>query len=276
MKHPWLKTLEKIATNHSLTKVFADFVTVTSCTLSFFQREDEYVRVMKQYTRTQVNLFVEAFGQLILDMDNRPFEDVLGPVYMEVHSNVSKQARGEFYTPWSISCLMAEMTCPEPKAGEITTFNDPAVGSGGMPLAFAKTWVERGFDLLNVQMVLQDINKLAVDMCFINMTLWGIPAVVLLGDTLKEEVLEAHHTIFWTQARPYMPEDGLARVAKFTREFLALLEPRIQAEQGSQGTEKTAATPVVESAAVTPCTAAGRGRQGPSKVLKVIQGGLFD
>jgi N-6 DNA Methylase len=75
------------------------------------------------------------------------------------------------------------------------TVNEPACGSGGMVLAVAELFAPDAVDLLRV--TCQDINPLAADMCFINTTLWGIPAQVILGDTIRMTETARWKNLHW-------------------------------------------------------------------------------
>ena len=181
------KIIESIArTKSSQFEVFRDFCRMGACAVSLFTREDEYTEVASRYGSDHLSDFSEAFAFLVQEMEEKPFTDILGEFYLEVASHSSKQARGEFYTPPEISKLMARMLfdVDAVKAkGMPVTVNEPACGSGGMVLAVAELFAPDSVDLLRV--TCQDINPLSVDMCFINTTLWGIPAQVILGDTIR-------------------------------------------------------------------------------------------
>lgn len=67
-----------------------------------------------------------------------PFEDILGPVYMELGSRGQRQFLGQYFTPWEIAMMMAAMTFTESPIkpdGSLTTILEPTSGSGVMLLA---------------------------------------------------------------------------------------------------------------------------------------------
>jgi hypothetical protein len=181
------KIIESIArTRSSQLQVFADFCRMSACALSLLKREPEYLEIAGRYTRDELSDISQALANLVNEMEEKPFTDILGDYYLEVASHSSKQARGEFYTPPQISKLMAGMlfNVEAVKAkGVPITVNEPACGSGGMVLAVAELFAPDSVDLLRV--TCQDINPLSADMTFINTTLWGIPAQVILGDTIR-------------------------------------------------------------------------------------------
>lgn len=179
--------IETIArTRSSQLQVFSDFCRLSTCSLSLGQREEEFHEIAKRYSKDEMHDISKALALLVTEMERKPFTDILGDYYLEVASHSSKQARGEFFTPPEISKLMARMLFDVDAVkskGLPVTVNEPACGSGGMVLAIAELFAPDCLDLLRV--TCQDINPLAVDMCFINTTLWGIPAQVILGDTLR-------------------------------------------------------------------------------------------
>lgn len=180
-------TITSIArTKSSQLQVFADFCKIAACALALCSREDEYHEIATRYTSDEMHELSVAFANLVNEMEEKPFTDILGDYYLEVASHSSKQARGEFFTPPCISKMIARMLfdIDAVKAKGIPiTVNEPACGSGGMVLAVAELFAPDSVDLLRV--TCQDINPLATDMCFINTTLWGIPAQVILGDTIR-------------------------------------------------------------------------------------------
>jgi len=188
--------IETIArTKSSTVTVFADFCRMSACALAAQTREEDYFEVIKPYSKEELQQFSKALALLVQEAEAHPFTDVLGEYYLEIAAHSSKQARGEFYTPPPICEMMAKMTINTEsviKKGEPITVNEPACGAGMMVLAIAKQFshiVQDGetsfVDLL--RFTCQDINPVATDMCFINTSLWGIPAKVLLGNALSRE-----------------------------------------------------------------------------------------
>jgi len=191
--------IERIArTKSSSLTVFADFCRIAACCLAAGSREDEYFETIKPYSKEELSEFSKALGLLIEEMESKPFTDVLGPYYLDVASHSSKQARGEFYTPPEVSKAMAMMLVDVEQVkseGKPITVNDPACGAGGMLLALAELFAPDNVALLRV--TLQDINPTGIDMSYINMTLWGIPATLICGDTLRMTVNKSWKNIHW-------------------------------------------------------------------------------
>ena len=97
--------------------------------------------VVKLYSKEELDSFAKAMAQLTTEMERHPFQDLLGPYYQENASKSTVEARGEFYTPPTISSLIARMTIKPDEiiaAGKPVSLSDPCIGSGGMILAAAE------------------------------------------------------------------------------------------------------------------------------------------
>ena len=206
MPETYRTILEQIArSKSSILSVFSDFCRMSACAVAAGSREEEYFEVIKPYSQEELGGFSKALGLLVAKMEEHPFDDVLGTYYAEIASKSSQQDRGEFYTPPHVCELMARMTF-DPNSiiaeGKPVTINEPCCGSGGMVLSLAKQLTpmvldgeESHVDLL--RFTCQDINPIGVDMCFINTSLWGIPAVMIWGDTLRMTVNKAWANVHW-------------------------------------------------------------------------------
>ncbi len=82
---------------------------------------------------------IETYADIVRAQE--PFDDVLGPLYMELASRGGRSALGQFFTPFPLSSMMAQMTVgdvPPDDSGSLYRVCDPACGSGVMLLAFAQ------------------------------------------------------------------------------------------------------------------------------------------
>lgn len=136
----------------------------------------------------------ECYGELI--KTHEPFEDILGPVFMEVVSGKSRDAKGQFFTPWSICKMMAMMTIgtdPVKSLDRMTTIIDPACGSGATLLAAANqiltTQGNQALYMTSISAI--DIDLLCARMTAVQMVancnVWGVQLgeiVVYQGNSL--------------------------------------------------------------------------------------------
>ena len=192
--------LERIArTKGSLVTVFSDFACMAACAYAVQTREEEYLQVAGRYSREELNEFAKAMGCMVLEMESKPFTDLLGVYYCEVQSKFTRDVGGEFYTPQEVGKVMAKISVNAPAAIEVgkpITMNDPASGSGGLILSVAEEFAAAGaVDLIRA--TCQDISKTACDMAYINTTLWGIPARIIWGDTLRGTTRNQWENIHW-------------------------------------------------------------------------------
>ncbi len=197
------KILGGLSYRHDARRVFDGFTRLAACALAAGTREAEYLEEAKRWERAELDLFAEALGALILEMEKHPFEDLIGEYYIEFAlSQKGQQWNGEFRTPKPICDLMARMTLGDvsslPTEGPITVC-EPACDAGAMILSFALACPPEARRSLRVTAI--DISRTACDMTFINTTLWGISTRVIHGNNLSTECwaawLNIHHIMPW-------------------------------------------------------------------------------
>lgn len=205
----FVKLFNGIARHRHRYEVFRDFVTMAAISLhnSFAKDkrlEEEYLGIVGRYEREEVEAFCKLLAYLVILLDTEP-RDVLGSLYMELE--LGSTHVGQFFTPSEVSELMARMIYGDSLREiheDFVTVSEPACGAGGMVLAFAKVMISSGHnpsEKLWVQC--QDIDRLAALMCYLQLALWNIPGVVVVGNTLALEAREvfytpAHHLGFWS------------------------------------------------------------------------------
>lgn len=222
MKDETYRTIiEQIAqTKSSTLTVFADFCRIAACCFAMGSREDEYFEAIKPYSKDELLEISKAVALLIKEMEEHPFTDVLGTYYLDIASHSAKQARGEFYTPPEVSKAMAMMLVDVETVkakGVPITVSDPACGAGGIVLALAELFAPDAVDLL--RFTCQDINPVGVDMCYINTSLWGIPATIIRGDTLRMTCDKGWKNIHWMRVGEDQRQ-AFKRMIDFIREPL--------------------------------------------------------
>ena len=199
------KILERISQRHDTRRVFDAFTRFAACALAAQTREAEYLEEVKRWEKADMDLFAEALGALVIEMESKPFEDVLGGYYMEFAlSHKGQQWNGEFHTSKHVCDLMAQITLGDmtslPTEGVITVC-EPACGAGAMILSLGEACSPEVRRRLRVTAI--DISRTACDMAFINTTLWGIPTRVIHGNTLSNEYWSAWSNIHYIA--PWLP-----------------------------------------------------------------------
>jgi type I restriction-modification system DNA methylase subunit len=208
MKNPYkekiVKTIRQLGYVYSTWNVFNDFVEMSALTIANSvehvteirdKREERYLEAIRKYRPEEQNLFPEMFADLVnalqyeLTWSNAPV-DVLGVIFHELE--LHDQYKGQFFTPQSICDAMGVIAFGDSQKrlqekGYIT-LNEPCCGSGAMCLGFAKAMLDAGFNYCAQLAVLAtDIDLKCVHMCYLQLSLYGIPAIVVHGNSLTLE-----------------------------------------------------------------------------------------
>ena len=199
------KILERISHRHDARRVFDAFARLAACALAAQTREVEYLEEAKRWERQDLDLFAEALGALVIEMESRPSEDIIGGYYMEsALSPKGQQWSGQFHTPKPVCDLMARMTLGDteslPPEGPITVC-EPACGSGAMILSLGEACPPEVRRRLRVTAI--DVSRAACDMAFINTSLWGTPTRIIHGNALSMECWAAWSNIHYLM--PWLP-----------------------------------------------------------------------
>ena len=219
LKLPYAKKLSEVRTLR-LNEAFRILVTCAACALTVGQQEDLYLQTIKGLDRHDLETICHSFALLQQDMQQRPYRDLLGPVYMEIGHQLDRKHGAEFFTPHAISYLMAKMTYGQNThsmfpADKPLDCGEPACGSGGMILAATQVFVEAGISPLHTRWVAQDISNTSCYSTFVNTSLWGIPALVKCGNTLSSDPPRWQWSnVFWHQARPLPDAAWIQRTRK--------------------------------------------------------------
>ena len=147
------------------------------------ENESQYMAIVKRCQRPQETMghFSAMLGVLTLALEAER-ADFVGPIYSAMGTN---NATGQFFTPWCLSRLMAELTLPEEIADEVLHCQEPAAGVGGMILAADSVLRERGIAThRRVHWVAIDVEFYAMAGCYMQLNLAGVSADVIHGNTI--------------------------------------------------------------------------------------------
>ncbi len=186
----FISKLSNLDRSRSISTVFNDFLTLSYCSLAQTvyrsdNLEQRYLNIIKTYTKKQAEEFSKLLAFLVLGLEQAP-QDFLGQVFMSL--NLGSQANGQYFTPYSVCKFMAEINFTEIETiqnNQLITLSEPCCGSGGIIIAFAETLKEQGYNYqhqLFVEAI--DIDETCFKMAYIQLSILGIPARVMLGDTL--------------------------------------------------------------------------------------------
>ena len=175
----------------------------------FNEREEKYKKIMKKYDKSTQELICEIFADIYILLSSQIFHNVgfydyLGELYMR--SETSNKQAGQFFTPYSVSKMCARLTINDDKSkfnienakktDRILTFNEPSCGSGGMIIASVDClYREHHFNYCtNLLVECSDIDLRCVHMCYLQLALSGVPAIVKHQDTLTQETWDVWRT----------------------------------------------------------------------------------
>lgn len=200
-KEGFISLFNRIAPHKHRYDLFRDFVIMSAISIhnaivKSEELEQEYLRIVKDYKEADVKGICELLAMLIELLEVEP-ADVLGGLYMEL--GLGNDKNGQFFTPDCVSLLCAKISSQgafdKLENKPFITLSEPACGAGGMILAFVKEMIEQKHsphEKLFVQAI--DIDRLTALMCYLQLSLWNVPAQIIVGDTLSGKIRETYYT----------------------------------------------------------------------------------
>lgn len=197
--------IEKLSGQYSSYQIFSDWVQglaleiSNACTMHrkrlFEDREKELKQLLSKYSPEDMELFGEMTAYLVEELEENP-SDALGTIFMR--GGFGSGITGQFFTPFNLSMLTAQLAAKSfmerVKAGEKISINEPTCGSGGMIIAAAVVMKNQGINYQSVmEVVAQDLDWRSVHMCYVQLSLLGISAIVVQGDTLAEPFIRGEY-----------------------------------------------------------------------------------
>lgn len=154
--------------------------------------------IQKKHEQRTLDMYDSAYAALKHAI-NEQGGDVLGDCFMglDLGSNWS----GQFFTPYTIARMMAMMNADEADLRErivragCVRIHDPAVGAGCLPIATHDTIRDIDPALCeDVHYTVVDVDTRCVQMCFTQLALRNIPAIIIHGNSLSLEEYEHWYT----------------------------------------------------------------------------------
>ena len=254
--------------------MFEDFLALASCSISNAvdcvnreKREAQYMETVGNYDKQEVELFPQMLAHLVEELERHAEMpcDVLGVIFheLELHNKYT----GQFFTPQNVCDMMGLMSLSEEDKNIATlghiTVCEPCAGSGAMLLGFSKAMAKNGYSF-RTQMVATatDVDLKCVYMCYLQLSLYGIPAVVIHGNSLTLQEWSRWYTPaymlggwIWRQSCGNLdkryPEDEMLKRAldpayAAIRRTEALVNEIPPAENAPPQTAQEPAAPIVE------------------------------
>lgn len=190
MKEEIIKEINRLSGRYSAYEIFSDWIKMLAISISnsvdvlnYDKREKEYMDIAKKYNSDELRKISDMCGMLILAMEEE-MTDILGYIYH--HLELHGKHLGQFFTPYHLCQLMAEVTEPIYNEKGYITVNEPSVGAGGNIIAFCEKLKKEGINYQQcVKVVGKDLDWKCVYMAYVQFSLYGIQAVVVQGDTLQ-------------------------------------------------------------------------------------------
>lgn len=148
------------------------------------------METIDRYDKSEIELFPQMLAHLIGELERhaeRPV-DVLGVIFHELE--LHNKYKGQFFTHQTICDMMGKMSLGEDdkaiaENGYLTVC-EPCCGSGAMIFGFAKAMQDCKLDYQRQMTVTAtDVDLKCVYMTYLQLSLYGIPAVVIHGDSIS-------------------------------------------------------------------------------------------
>lgn len=207
--------IKSLSQSHGLNTVFTTFLEITATSIAVqmdpenaAEREKRYKEIASKLESETLSSYAQMFALLYLatrEHEDDPC-DILGDIYHELRLN--NEWNGQFFTPDHICRLMAQLVNPVsalPDKEDPILINEPTCDSGAMVIGAVWAMKQQNFDFRRKSFfVAQDIDIRCVWMTYIQLSLYGIPAVVIHGNTLAMEEWSRWYTPY--AAVPFMEE----------------------------------------------------------------------
>ncbi len=191
-----IDNINRMAGKYTPHQVFADWVEMSALSIAQSiepaeEREEAFFSIARKYSEDDFFTLGCMLGRLSFLLGNG-LDDYLGKIYMELSTGNSHT--GQFFTPFHVCKMMASVALADYKGG-IEYLNEPSSGGGANILAYAKVMKEKGYNyqqLLEVKA--QDLDYKCVYMTYVQLSLAGINAEVIQGNSLEDKYNVVLHT----------------------------------------------------------------------------------
>lgn len=190
---------------HQLWELWQDSMTMFALSLSntvdrrfYDKRESMYMDIARKYTKEEMEVFPKIFGEIVMQLEADPEQDLLGDLYMQL--DLGSHWHGQFFTPYHLCSAMAKMELGLPQdytADNIKPISvcDCACGGGALLIAAAHEYRKAiAHTGLNAQeyicLYAQDLSQVSAMMCYLQLSLLGYAAKVKQGDSLLHPIVE--------------------------------------------------------------------------------------
>lgn len=155
------------------------------------ERDKIFYSCLEKFGSTSV--VIKIFSLIMEELSENPEQDLLGDIYVDL--NLSNNNLGQFFTPYSVSKMMAEMNLANIKNDfnekGFITISDSSCGAGSTLIAAANIINKNNISLKkDVLFFAQDIDMIVALMCYIQLFIIGARGMVIIGDSLSNPITE--------------------------------------------------------------------------------------
>ena len=209
-----VRLVNKLQGKYSKWQIWQDFIQMFAISIANVMphpnreaREKMYLETARKYSKGELDVIAEMMARVVEGMEENPDQDFLGELFMSM--DLGSNWAGQFFTPYNVCQMMAEMTFDDKlleaqiRENGFASVSDPACGAGALLIAFANACRKKEVNYQqNCLFVAQDIDVLAGMMCYIQLSLMGCAGYVIVDNTLTKPAL-------FYDKRALLPIDGL-------------------------------------------------------------------
>ena len=206
----FLKSFQKLTYRHRAWDVWRDYILLHACSISnvldkenYDQREKRYLKIINQYSKEEQAIFPELAAYTTMALDQNQEQDFLGKMFMRL--NLGDRSTGQFFTPYHVCELMAEITMDdveeEVKRKGYVSVNDPCCGAGATLIAGVhaiRKRLEKCDPPMNYQnhvlVITQDIDEIVALMCYVQLSLLGVAGYIKVGNSIVDPMTVGNKT----------------------------------------------------------------------------------
>lgn len=192
----FVKLISSIERTKRVSDVMDDFLDLAVVAIAnrFYKSaelEESYMQIIRKYTRSQASQFSQLLGITISALNDEPEQDFLGLIYEEIGE--PNEELGQLFTPYIVSKATAESALTNGNLEKLmaskgyVTVLDPACGAGSLIIAFRNSMSNRGYGSDSFLATVIDIDKNCLNMAYIQLSLLGVAAEAMVGDSITKE-----------------------------------------------------------------------------------------
>ena len=200
-RHSFMKIFSETARYENRYRVFGDFLDCATAAIHnrfvFDQElENTFLACQRRYKPDDMVRFSHLLAELKMAMQSG-FGDFLGEVFMQLE--LGNSALGQTFTPFHLSQLACRLGIGDIFAllerQPFALVADPASGGASMTIAFAEALFDAGYDHSERMWAhCTDIDDRCAKMSYLQLALLGVPAEVVVGDSLRMTVRKVLRT----------------------------------------------------------------------------------